>query len=37
MTEFLVMKSFTLLCKVPSKISVYGRFSLKIAGLVEDA
>ena len=36
MTELSVVK-FTLLCKVPSKVSVYGIFSLKIAGLVEDA
>ena len=37
MTELLVMKMFTLLYKVPSKVSLYGSFSLKIAGLVEYA
>ena len=37
MTELLVVKSFTRLCKVSSKVSVYGSFSLKIAELVEDA
>ena len=37
MTELSVVKSFTWLCKVPSKVSVYGIFSLKITGLVEDA
>ena len=36
-TKLSVVKSFTQLCKVPSKVSVYGSFSLKIAGLVEDA
>ena len=36
MTELSVVKSFTRLCKVPSKVSVYGSFR-KIAGLVEDA
>ena len=37
MTDLSVVKSFTWLCKVSSKVSVYGSFSLKIAGLVEDA
>ena len=37
MTELSVVKSFTRLCKVSSKESVYGSFSLKISGLVEDA
>ena len=36
-TTLSVVKPFTQLCKVPSKVSVYGSFSLKIAGLVEDA
>ena len=33
--ELSVVKSFTLLCKVHSKVSLYGSFSLKFAGLVE--
>ena len=38
MIELSVMKSFTLLCKVPSKVSLYGgRFSMKLAGLVKYA
>ena len=35
MIELSVMKSFTLLCKVPCKVSLYGSFSLKITGLAE--
>ena len=35
--ELSVVKSFTLLCKVLSKVRLYGSFTLKIAGLVEYA
>ena len=35
MIELSVVKSFTLLCKLPSKVSLYGSLSPKITGLVE--
>ena len=35
--ELSVVKSFTQLCKVPSKVSLHGSFSLNIAELVEYA
>ena len=35
MIELSVVKFFTLLCKLPSKVSLYGSLSPKIAGLVE--
>ena len=31
------METFTLLCKMLAKVSFYGSFGLKIAGLVEYA
>ena len=34
MIELSVVKSFILQCKVPSKVHLYGSFSLNIAGFI---